>query len=49
MDGLAKELGGYGADTVLVYDSPLLKNYTTDGYTKVLTEAVMEYKPRSFL
>ncbi|MBS6694274.1 MAG: electron transfer flavoprotein subunit alpha/FixB family protein [Firmicutes bacterium] len=46
VDGLAKELGGYGADTVLVYDSPLLKNYTTDGYTKVLTEAVMEYKVR---
>lgn len=49
MDGLAKELGGYGADTVLVYDSPLLKNYTTDGYTKVLTEAVMEYKPEVLL
>lgn len=49
VDGLAKELGGYGADTVLVYDSPLLKNYTTDGYTKVLTEAVMEYKPEVLL
>ena len=49
VDGLAKELGVYGADTVLVYDSPLLKNYTTDGYTKVLTEAVMEYKPEVLL
>ena len=49
VDGLAMELGGYGADTVLVYDSPLLKNYTTDGYTKVLTEAVMEYKPEVLL
>lgn len=49
VDGLAKELGGYGADTVLVYESPLLKNYTTDGYTKVLTEAVMEYKPEALL
>lgn len=49
VDGLAKELGGYSADTVLVYDSPLLKNYTTDGYTKVLTEAVMEYKPEVLL
>lgn len=49
VDGLANELGGYGADTVLVYDSPLLKNYTTDGYTKVLTEAVMEYKPEVLL
>ena len=49
VDGLAKELGGYGADNVLIYDSPLLKNYTTDGYTKVLTEAVMEYKPEVLL
>ena len=36
VDGLAKELGGYGADGVYMYNSPLLKNYTTDGYTKVI-------------
>ncbi|MBQ0017794.1 MAG: electron transfer flavoprotein subunit alpha/FixB family protein [Clostridiales bacterium] len=45
MDGIAKELGGYGADKVLVCDSPLLKNYTTDGYTKVIADMVQEYKP----
>ena len=45
MDGIARELGGYGADKVYVCDSPLLKNYTTDGYTKVICDMVQEYKP----
>ena len=30
VEGIAKELGGYGADKVLVCDSHLLKDYTTD-------------------
>ena len=33
---LAGELGGYGADNVLVCESPLLKEYTTDSNTKVI-------------
>ena len=45
VDGIAAELGGYGADKVLVYNSPLLKNYTTDAYTKVICDAVEEFKP----
>ena len=45
VDGIAKELGGYGADKVYVYNSPLLKDYTTDAYTKVITDAVEEIKP----
>lgn len=49
VDGLAKALGGYGADGVYVYNSPLLKNYTTDGYTKVISEAVQEFKPEVML
>lgn len=49
VDSLASEIGGYGADKVLVYNSPLLRYYTTDGYTKVLTEAVKEYKPEVLL
>lgn len=49
VEGLAKELGGYGADKVLVCDSPLLKEYTTDAYTKVICELVMERKPEIFL
>ena len=31
-----KTLGGYGADRVYNIDSPLLKDYTTDGYAKAL-------------
>ncbi len=45
VDGIAKELGGYGADKVYVCNSPLLKNYTTDGYTKVICEMVQKFKP----
>lgn len=37
VDNIAAELGGYGADKVYVYNSPLLKDYTTDAYTKVIT------------
>lgn len=46
---LAGELGGYGADQVLVCESLLLKDYTTDAYTKVICDLVMEYKPEVFL
>jgi electron transfer flavoprotein alpha subunit len=45
VDGIAAELGGYGADRVYVYNSPLLKDYTTDAYTKVIVDAVEEFKP----
>ena len=47
--GLASELGGYGADKVYVCESPLLKHYTTEGYTKVICDLVMEHKPEVFL
>ena len=49
VDGIAKELGGYGADKVYVNNSPLLKDYTTDDYTKVITDAVEEIKPEILL
>ena len=49
VDDIAKELGGYGADKVYVYNSPLLKDYTTDAYTKVITDAVEEIKPEILL
>ena len=49
VEGIAKELGGYGADKVYVYNSPLLKDYTTDAYTKVITDAVEEIKPEILL
>ena len=44
-----KKLGGYGADKVLYLDNELLKDYTTDGYAKVLCELVEEKKPEIFL
>ena len=46
---IAKELGGYGADEVIVIDHPLLKNYTTDGYAKVICDAIDDLKPEIFL
>ena len=49
IEGIAKELGGYGADGVYVCDHPLLENYTTDGYTKVICDVVAEYKPEMML
>ena len=49
VEGLAKELGGYGADSIYVCESPLLKDYTTDAYTKVICDIVKEYKPEVFL
>lgn len=49
IEGIAKSLGGYGADKVLVCDHPLLKNYTTDAYTKVICDVVQQYKPEVIL
>ena len=45
----AKALGGYGADRVYICDHPLLKDYTTDAYTKVLCDLVEDKKPEVFL
>ncbi|MBX7394225.1 electron transfer flavoprotein subunit alpha/FixB family protein [Clostridium chauvoei] len=42
---LAETLGKHGADEVLVAESELLKNYTTDGYTKVICDLASERKP----
>ncbi|HIS51991.1 MAG TPA: electron transfer flavoprotein subunit alpha/FixB family protein [Candidatus Onthomonas avicola] len=49
VEGIAKELGGYGADKVLVCESPLLAQYTTDAYAKVICDVVMDKKPEVFL
>ena len=49
VEGIAKELGGYGADKVMVCDSPLLKDYTTDAYAKVVCDMVNAYKPEVLL
>ena len=49
VEGLADELFEYGADKVYIADSPELEKYTTDGYTKVIFEAIEEYKPEIVL
>lgn len=49
VQGLAKELGGYGADKVIVCEDPALKVYTTDAYTKVICDVAMEKKPEVVL
>lgn len=42
---LADALISHGADEVLVADHYLLKDYTTDGYTKVICDLINERKP----
>ena len=39
----------HGADKVIVIESPLLEEYTTDAYTKVLYDAILKYKPEIIL
>lgn len=45
---MAEELCFYGADKVITVDNPLLKEYTTDAYTKVICELIQKYKPEAF-
>lgn len=49
VEGLAKEMGAYGADKVILVDDPALKDYTTDAYADVICQAVMEKKPEIVL
>ncbi|MCI7327468.1 MAG: FAD-binding protein, partial [Clostridiales bacterium] len=49
IDHLASECFEYGADKVYMIQDPLLEHYTTDAYTKVITDAIDEYKPEIVL
>ncbi len=49
VESLAKELGGYGADKIIVADDENLKVYNNEAYTKVLCDLVMERKPEVLL
>ncbi|ACB85451.1 electron transfer flavoprotein subunit alpha [Natranaerobius thermophilus] len=49
VEDLTKELFAYGADNVYLCQDELLKNFTTDGYTKVLTNMINDYKPEIIL
>ena len=48
-DHLIDELYAYGADRVYQIEDELLEKYTTDGYAKVITDAINEYKPEIVL
>ena len=45
VEGLAQDLAKYGADQVILADEALLKDYTCDGYTKVIAELAKEHQP----
>ena len=47
--GLADSLAEYGADNVVVVDSPVLETYRTAPYTQALTAVINEYKPEIML
>lgn len=49
VEGLADELGAYGADRVILADSPLLKDYNTEAYAKVVCDLVHERRPEIIL
>lgn len=49
VEHLAEELYAYGADRVYLLEDRLLASYTTDGYAKVLTDAIRTYKPEIVL
>jgi len=44
-NGLSKNLIAYGADNVYLAENPLLKNYKTDFYTKIIANLINEKKP----
>ena len=45
VEHLAKDCFEYGAHGVYLIENENLKNYTTDGYTKVLTDSIKKEKP----
>ncbi len=49
LDKKLEELGNYGADEVIYVKSPILKDYYSDLYTKILTELIQDKKPEIVL
>ncbi|WP_129600267.1 electron transfer flavoprotein subunit alpha/FixB family protein [Anaerophilus nitritogenes] len=49
IEGLTQELISYGAEKVYVAEHDLLDKFTTDGYTKVISDAINEVKPEIVL
>jgi electron transfer flavoprotein alpha subunit len=49
VEAATKDCGPYGADKVYVVESPLLKDYTTEGYAKALVDLVKQHQPSILL
>ena len=49
IEGLAQKLVNYGADNVIVVDTPALETYMTEPYTYALTKVVEAKKPEILL
>jgi electron transfer flavoprotein alpha subunit len=45
ISGLATELGKYGAEKVYVVDNELLRDYTPEGYSIVLSDLIKKHSP----
>jgi electron transfer flavoprotein alpha subunit len=45
IEGIAADLGKYGADKVMVADDAALADYTTDAYTNVLADLIQAHDP----
>lgn len=46
---LAQNLGGYGADRVVVVDTPALSSYNTEGFTSAVCQFVLSERPEILL
>lgn len=49
VEELAKDVARRGADSVLVGQSPILKDFTTEAYSKVISEQIRERDPDALL
>ena len=49
VDAAVKDASAYGADQVIVLDSPEFKNYTTDAYTAAMYYLIEKYGPTTLL
>lgn len=49
VEPLAKDLIAYGADTVMVAEHPVLKEFSLEAYTKALGALIEKYKPEMLL
>lgn len=45
VNGLAQEAVEFGADTVIIADSPQLVEYSTEAYSEVMYDLIMQHRP----